>query len=353
MSADAVSTHLLTRRVHPAWIVAAIGFFTLLMAAGFRATPGVLLVPLQHEFGWSRAEISGAVSVNLVLYGLAGPFAAALTQRFGIRRVVPCALALVAAGSALTVAMTSVWQLYVCWGLMVGLGTGAVAPVLAATIANRWFVRRRGLIVDLLTAGSGAGQLIFLPILAGLAGGGAHDTTESPAMRAMMKAMPGMHMSMGGGGGHWRLAAWVVAGAALAVAPIAVLLLRERPSDLGTVPYGAPAGYEAPRAARTGPIRTAFSVLGEAVTDRRFVVLAIAFFICGATTNGLIATHLIPAAMDHDMPETTAASMLAAMGILDVLGTTASGWLDRSTLTPASSSSPTTACAGCRCWRCP
>jgi len=181
--------------------------------------------------------------------------------------------------------------------------------------------------VGLLTAGSSTGQLIFLPILAGLAGGGAHDTTESPAMRAMMKAMPGMHMSMGGGGGHWRLAAWVVAGAALAVAPIAVLLLRERPSDLGTVPYGALAGYEAPRAARIGPIRTAFSVLGEAVTDRRFVVLAIAFFICGATTNGLIATHFIPAAMDHDMPETTAASMLAAMGILDVLGTTASGWL--------------------------
>ncbi len=326
MSLETAPTHLLTRRVHPAWIVAAVGFFTLLMAAGFRATPGVLLVPLQDDFGWSKAEISGAVSVNLVLYGLAGPFAAALTQRFGIRRVVPCALALVAAGSALTVTMTSLWQLYLCWGLMVGLGTGAVAPVLAATIANRWFVRRRGFIVGLLTAGSSTGQLIFLPVLAALAAGSTHST-ESPAMRAMMKSMPGMQMSMGGTGGDWRVAAWVVAGAALAVAPLAVWLLRERPSDLGTTPYGAPAGYRAPPAVRTRPIHTAFSVLRDAVGDRRFVVLAIAFFICGATTNGLIATHFIPAAMDHDMPETTAASMLAAMGLLDVVGTTASGWL--------------------------
>src|ERR1700749_99090 len=243
MSASTPSRHLLSRRIHPAWIVAAVGFFTLLMAAGFRATPGILLVPLQDEFGWSKAEISGAVSVNLVLYGLAGPFAAALTQRFGIRRGGPCALVLVAAGSALTVTMTSLWQLYLCWGLMVGLGTGAVAPVLAATIANRWFVRRRGLVVGLLTAGSRTGQLIFLPILAALAGGSEH-ASESPAMRAMMKSMPGMHMSMGGGGNHWRVAAWVVAGAALAVAPIAVWLLRERPSDLGVVPYGAPAGYQ-------------------------------------------------------------------------------------------------------------
>src|SRR6202012_3259297 len=178
-------------------------------------------------------------------------------QRYGIRRVVPCALALIAAGSALTVGMTSLWELYVCWGLMVGLGTGAVAPVLAATIANRWFVRRRGFIVGLLTAGSSTGHLIFLPILAALAGGSDH-TTESPAMKAMMKSMPGMQMSMGGSGGHWRVAAWGGAGAAVAVAPLAVWLLRERPSDLGTTPYGAPAGYQAPAVMRTRPVHTAF-----------------------------------------------------------------------------------------------
>jgi sugar phosphate permease len=327
MSAAAPARYLLSRRVHPAWIVAAAGFVTLLMAAGFRATPGVLLVPLQDEFGWSRATISGAVSVNLVLYGLAGPFAAALTQRYGIRVVVPCALGLIAAGSALTVAMTSAWQLYLFWGVMVGLGAGCVAPVLAATIANRWFQRRRGLVVGLLTAGASTGQLIFLPVLAALTGH-ASPAHESPAMRQMLKAMPGMHMSVAGDGGHWRVAALVVAAAAVVVAPLAVWLLRERPSDLGVAPYGAGDADAQPVVApRERPIATAFAVLREARADRRFVVLAVAFFICGATTNGLIATHFVPAAMDHDIPETMAASMLAAMGLLDVVGTTASGWL--------------------------
>jgi sugar phosphate permease len=296
---DATATpgHLLTRRLHPAWVVAATGFLILLMAAGYRAAPGVLLVPLQDEFGWSRATIAGAVSLNLVLFGLAGPFSAALTQRFGLRRVVPAALAVVALGAATTVTMRSVWQLYLCWGLLVGLGTGAMAPVLAATIANRWFSEQRGLVLGLLTAGASTGQLLFLPILA--------------------------HLAMDGG---WRRAAWVVAGAAIAVIPLGALLLRERPGDLGRRRYGATVDDEVV-APTSRPIQTAFRVLREAAATRQFWVLAGAFFICGATTNGLIATHFIPAAMDHDMPETHAANMLAAMGILDIAGTTASGWL--------------------------
>jgi MFS family permease len=289
--------HLLTRHVHPAWVVAGTGFLALLFAAGFRATPGVLLVPLQQEFGWTRATISGAVSVNLVLFGLAGPFAAALTQRFGLRRVVPIAMVLIAAGSALTVVMRHAWELYLCWGVLVGLGSGAVAPVLAATIANRWFARRRGLVLGLLTAGSATGQLLFLPVLASLAGAD-----------------------------QWRRAAWTVAVGALLVVPLARLGFRERPADLGHRRYGATGDDPlVPPAGR--PIGTAFRVLRDASGSGRFWVLAVSFFICGASTNGLIATHFIPAAMDHDIPETMAASMLAAIGVLDVVGTACSGWL--------------------------
>jgi predicted MFS family arabinose efflux permease len=284
-------------RLHPAWVVAAGGFFCLLFAAGFRATPGVLLVPLQNEFGWSRATIAGAVSVNLVLFGLAGPFAAALTQRFGLRRVVPLAMTLIALGSALTVFMTQPWQLYLCWGLLVGAGTGAVAPVLAATIANRWFTQRRGLVLGLLTAGSSTGQLLFLPFLAALAG-----STE------------------------WRRASLAVAASSLLVVPISIVVLRERPSDLGHRPYGA-VEDDAAFVPGAHPIGTAFRVLRQASGTSQFWVLAGSFFICGATTNGLIATHFIPAAMDHQIPEPMAASMLAAMGVLDVVGTTMSGWL--------------------------
>jgi predicted MFS family arabinose efflux permease len=288
---------LIVPRVHPAWVVAAGGFFCLLFAAGFRATPGVLLVPLQNEFGWSRATIAGAVSINLVLFGLAGPFAAALTQHFGLRRVVPVAMTLIALGSALTVFMTQAWQLYLCWGVLVGCGTGAVAPVLAATIANRWFSKRRGLVLGLLTAGSSTGQLLFLPFLAALAG-----STE------------------------WRRAALAVAASSLLVVPISIIVLRERPADLGHRPYGAIEDDAAFLPGRR-PIATAFRVLRQAARTSQFWVLAGSFFICGATTNGLIATHFIPAAMDHQIPEIQAASMLAAMGVLDVVGTTMSGWL--------------------------
>ncbi|MDX6429969.1 MAG: hypothetical protein QOE54_2335, partial [Streptosporangiaceae bacterium] len=193
----------MTRRPHRAWIVAAVAFVALVGAAGFRATPGVLMVPLQDEFGWSRATTSFAVSVNLVLFGLTAPFAAALMDRFGIRRVTASALVLVAAGSGLTVFMTASWQLVLCWGVLVGLGTGSMAMVFAATVVGRWFVRHRGLVIGVLTAGGAAGQLVFLPLMAWLA------------------AQHG-----------WRSAALVVSAAALAVVPLVVLLLRERPADV-------------------------------------------------------------------------------------------------------------------------
>nr|SBO99511.1 putative integral membrane transport protein [Nonomuraea gerenzanensis] len=294
-----MSTNSPTRRgLHRAWYVAAVAFVAILGSAGFRATPGVLITPLQEEFGWSAGTISLAVSVNLVLYGLTAPFAAALMDRFGMRRVVAVALLLIAAGSGLTVLMTASWQLLLCWGVLVGLGTGSMALVFAATVVDRWFVRHRGLVTGVLTAAGATGQLVFLPVLAQLAQG------------------PG-----------WRFASLTVAVAALAVVPFVWWLLRDRPEDVGTTALGAP-----PRAVRTEPARTnaalrAVTVLVSAARTRPFWLLAGGFAICGASTNGLVGTHFIPAAHDHGMAEPVAAGLLAIIGIFDIAGTVASGWL--------------------------
>ncbi|HUR09689.1 MAG TPA: MFS transporter [Nonomuraea sp.] len=293
-----ISTTTRTRRLHRAWFVAAVAFVAILGAAGFRATPGVLINPLQEEFGWSKGTISLAVSVNLVLYGLTAPFAAALMDRFGMRRVVSLALLLVAVGSGLTVLMTASWQLLLFWGVFVGLGTGSMALVFVATVTDRWFVRHRGLVTGVLTAAGATGQLIFLPLLAQLAEG------------------PG-----------WRVASLTVAGAALAVVPFVWWLLRDHPEDVGTTALGAEPGT-----VRTPPVQVnaavrAVTVLRSAARTRAFWFLAGGFAICGASTNGLVGTHFIPAAHDHGMAEPVAAGLLAVIGIFDVAGTIASGWL--------------------------
>lgn len=289
---------LTRRRVHYAWIVAGVTFLTLITSAGMRSTPGVLLVPLEREFNWSPATVSLAVSINLFLFGLSGPFAAALMDRFGVRRVMVIALLVVSGAAALTTAMRAPWQLYLLWGGAVGLATGAIATVLAAVIANRWFVERRGLVLGVLTASNATGQLIFLPQLARL-------TVDS----------------------GWRASAFAVAAAALVVAVPVAILMRDRPRDIGLRPYGAdPSTVEA---APTGgnPFAEALGGLSLGLRSRNFWLLAGSFFICGATTNGLIGTHLIPASMDHGIPEVTAAGMLALIGVFDLIGTTGSGWL--------------------------
>ncbi|HEX7747106.1 MAG TPA: MFS transporter [Micromonosporaceae bacterium] len=285
------------RLIHPAWVVAAVAFVALVGAAGFRATPAVLLHPLHAEFGWPLATISAAVSVNLILYGLTAPFAAALMDRFSMRRVVAFALLLVAAGSGLTVFMRSSVELILCWGILVGLGTGSMALAFVATVTGRWFVRRRGLVTGVLTAGGAAGQLVFLPVLA-----------------VLVQAY------------GWRPAALVVAGAALAVVPLVVWLLRDYPADLGVPRYGE-TEVLVPPAPTGGAGRRALRALRSAARTRAFWLLAGGFAICGATTNGLVGTHFIPAAHDHGMPETTAAGLLALVGLFDIAGTVASGWL--------------------------
>ena len=287
------------RRIHPASWVAAAAFVALFAAAGFRAAPGALMVPLNEEFGWSMSTMSVAVSVNLLLYGLTAPFAAALMDRFGLRQVIAFALGLVALGAAGSVVVTASWQLIVFWGVLIGVGTGSMALVLAATIAGRWFVERRGLVMGVLTAGSATGQLVLLPPVAALA------------------------ENVG-----WRPASLVIAGVALVAGPLVRGVIRDHPGELGGVPSGAdPATHTAPPRVTGGAVARALEGLAYAARQRSFWALAIAFAICGATTNGLVGVHFIPSAHDHGMSGTTAAGLLALVGIFDVAGTVASGWL--------------------------
>ncbi|MEU8539521.1 MFS transporter [Streptomyces sp. NPDC048717] len=282
-------------RVHRAWFVAAVAFVTIIGAAAFASLPGLLIEPLHEEFRWSRGTIGFAVSVNLALYGLTAPFAAALMDRFGIRRVVACALTVIALGSLLTVWMTAAWQLVLLWGVLVGLGSGSMALAFAATVTNRWFVARRGLVTGILTAAAASGQLIFLPLLSWLV---EHH--------------------------GWRPAAVTTALAALAVVPFVWLLLRDHPADVELTPYG---GEFVPKPAPVpGAARRAVTVLFRAARTGPFWLLAGSFAICGASTNGLVKTHFVPAAHDHGMPMTAAAGLLAVIGVFDVIGTIASGW---------------------------
>ncbi|MFF9009400.1 MFS transporter [Streptomyces goshikiensis] len=282
-------------RVHRAWFVAAVGFVTIIGAAAFASLPGLLIEPLHEEFDWSRGTIAFAVSVNLALYGLTAPFAAALMDRYGIRRVVALALMVISGGSVATVWMTASWQLVLFWGVLVGLGSGSMALSFAATITNRWFTARRGLVTGILTAAGASGQLIFLPLLSWLV---EHH--------------------------GWRPAAVTVSLAALAVVPFVWLLLRDHPADVGLAPYGGT--YAQKPAPAAGAARRTLTVLFKAARTGPFWLLAGTFAICGASTNGLVKTHFVPAAHDHGMPVTAAAGLLAVIGVFDVIGTVASGW---------------------------
>ncbi|MGM4886370.1 MFS transporter [Tardiphaga sp. 20_F10_N6_6] len=295
-----LSTALARRNIHYGWAMIAVTFVTALVSAAAVGAPGVFIVPLQKEFGWSTAEISSAMSIRFVLFGLMAPFAAALMNRYGLRNVTLIALLVVAASLILSLGMTQVWQLMALWGVAVGIGTGMTALVLGATVAARWFSARRGLVVGILTASAATGQLIFLPILASI--------TEHSNWR-------------------WALALMCVM---LAIAALGVLLvMRDRPSDIGIRPYGdtstEPLAVPPPN---TSPIMAAaLGALRDAAQTKVFWILFATFFICGASTNGLVQVHLIPMCLDFGIPQIQAAGLLAAMGVFDFVGTIASGWL--------------------------
>lgn len=300
MISNWLAAGLSRRNIHYGWVMVGVTFFAALVSAGTVGAPGVFIVPLQHEFGWSTAEISSALSIRFILFGLMAPFAAALLNRYGLRNVTLAAQVIVVSALVASLAMTKVWQLILLWGVVIGIGTGMTALVLGATIAARWFVARRGLVVGILSASVATGQLIFLPLLAKL--------TEQYG---------------------WRIALAFIC-IMLGVSACAVLMLmRDRPSDLGLRAYGDD-GKEplAPSAPDKAPIMAAaLGTLRDASKTSAFWILFATFFVCGASTNGLVQVHLIPMCLDYGIPEVQAASLLAAMGIFDFFGTIGSGWL--------------------------
>lgn len=282
-----------------AFVVASAIFFALLAAAGLRAAPGVLILPLEKAFHWDRASISLAAGVGIFLYGLTGPFAAALMQSFGLRKTVALALVMMSISTGLSAFMTASWHYVATWGVLTGVSSGAVAMVLGATIVNRWFVARRGVMLGLLSASTATGSLIFLPGMAVIA----------------------EH-------GGWKPVVLTVSIVCLVLAPLMWLLIPERPADVGLRPYGAPDDYVAPAPLSGGSaLSYAFGALGRAAKTRTFWLLFLGFFICGLTTNGLVGVHMIAFCGDRGMPEVRAAGLLALMGLFDLVGTTASGWL--------------------------
>ena len=300
MFATSFANWLERRGYHYGWIAAGLTFLTMLVMAGALGASGVFLVPLEKEFGWTAAEVSTAISVRLVLYGLLGPFAAALMNRFGVHRMMVIAVIVVAGGLLLSLGMRDLWQLVLLWGVVVGIGTGLTAMVLAATVANRWFTSRRGLVVGMLAASSATGQLIFLPALAFL--------TDRFG---------------------WRFSLTLVAVALLAVGLVVLALMRDRPSDVGLPVYGedkiTPRPTVTPGLGQL--ISTPIAVLREAAGTSTFWVLFGTFFVCGASTNGLIQTHFIALCADYGIAATAAAGVLAMMGAFDFVGTIGSGWL--------------------------
>ncbi len=288
------------RGIHYGWLVAAITFLTMLTMSAALGLPGAMLQPLSREFGWSTEQISSSLALRFALFGLLGPFAAVFMERFGLRAVMVAGLLLVGAAMALVTQATQLWQLFMLWSLMLGIGTGLTALVLGAVVANRWFVARKGLVVGVLTASAATGQLAFLP------------------MAAWMIEHWG-----------WRSATVPVCAGSALVALLVFALVRDRPSDLGLAPYG---GEPASTSAGVAPpsvmtLATPFRVLAEASGHRTFWLLAGTFFICGLSTNGLVQTHFISLCGDRGLSAVPAASVLAMMGAFDFVGTVLSGWL--------------------------
>lgn len=300
MLSTALATSLARRKIHYSWVALTVTFLTMLVMAGAVGAPGVLITPLRMEFGWDTADISAALALRFALFGMIGPFAAVFMNCYGVRRVMLTALGIVATGLGLSLFMTQFWQLVVLWGLLVGFGTGLTAMVLGATVATRWFSQRRGLALGLLAASSATGQLVFMPIMAGL--------TEAYG---------------------WRVALGYI-GVAIALVALAVfLLMRNHPADLDLPAYGGE--KPEPPAARTTSMAqmliSPLKVLVEVSSSWTFWVLFLTFFICGASTNGLIQTHFVSLCGDYGIVATTAAGVLAMMGIFDFIGTVGSGWL--------------------------
>jgi sugar phosphate permease len=284
---------------HPAWIVVAVTFLALLFSAGLRAAPGVMMLPLEVHFGWDRATISASAAIGILLYGLVGPFAAALMMSVGIKRTMLAGLALMAVSTFASQWMTAPWHYMLTWGVLSGLGSGAVASVLGAAVVNRWFATRQGLVMGLLSASTATGALVFLPFLAWLSEGGA-----------------------------WRPVVLAVSVACAALIPLVLFLVPEHPDVRGVRRFGETADSAPPAPPRQAASPwLAIETLRRAAKVPTFWLLAGTFLVCGLTTNGLVGTHMIAFCGDHGIAPVAAAGLLSTMGLFDLIGTTASGWL--------------------------
>jgi MFS family permease len=299
MLSTVLAPALARRGIHYGWAVVAVAFLTMLATSAAMGMPGVLLLPLKNEFGWDLGAISGALALRLLLFGLVAPFAAALMQRYGMRAVVGTALCMIVLGLALATQMTALWELWVTWGIMLGLSTGVTANVLGATVANRWFTKRRGLVIGMLSASSATGQLLFLPVAAWLS----------------------IHMG-------WRLAMVPAALLCLLCLILVVLVVRDHPGELALASYGETEIVAVPsRRAGGNVLKLSFAALTNAAGNRTFWILFGSFFVCGLSTNGLVQNHFIPLCHDFGMDAVAASGVLALMGACDFVGTIGSGWL--------------------------
>lgn len=299
MVSAVLASSLARRNIHYGWVVVAATFLTMLVTAGAMGAPGVLIKPLQDEFGWETSQISSALAIRLILFGLMGPFAAAFMNYFGVRKVIVFALALIGAGFVGSLFMTKLWHLLALWGIVVGFGTGLTAMVLAATVSTRWFVKHRGLVVGMLSASSATGQLVFLPLMA--------ELTERYG---------------------WRATVFFVCAMIMVAALLVLLFMRDRPSDVNLPSVGETQITPTPARGTLGAaLATPITVLRDISTTSTFWILFATFFICGLSTNGLIQTHFVTLCGDFGIMPVAAASVLAVMGIFDFFGTIGSGWL--------------------------
>lgn len=284
--------------VHPAWFV--LGALTLCMAAssGLRAVFGVYIKPMEAELGWSRGALSGAAAISLLLLGAVGPFVGRLADLWGARRVVGLFLFLLGVGTIASAFVQELWHIYITAGLLMAIGAGGVAMSTGSSVLARWFEARRGLVIGVAAGGMSAGQLVLIPLASWL--------TESFSWRTSYL--------------------WLGVGLLVLVLPIGLLLIRNSPEGQGFRPYGA-----------TGPTRTAAQAaaavqagrvsLTEAAQAPQFWLLMATFFVCGYTSNGMVLTHFVPHALEHNFTLMQASSALGVMGAMNIVGTIGSGWL--------------------------
>ncbi|WP_445477884.1 MFS transporter [Lysinibacillus irui] len=287
------------KRVHYSWFILIVTFFSIIVAGITLSSSGVFINPLEKEFQWERSTIALAFAVSLFLYGISGPFMAALLEVIGLKKMMLSAMATLIVGVTLTFLMNQSWQLIVIWGGIIGLGASLFLTVLSPYVANHWFVKRRGLAVGILTASTATGQLILLPVL----------------------AMIIEHYS-------WRWAMGLILLLSTLMFTLIAIFIKNKPQDVGLNPYGQEEFIEEQSVQqRKNPIHIAFNGLLEAVKVKAFWLLAGSFFICGLSTSGLIGTHFVSYCISFGVPLVTAASLLSFMGVFNLLGTTASGWL--------------------------